>query len=247
MKTLKLSLIFFILLAFSSPCSASLFYDIKFSNGEETVINNFMGNGDIAQTANMIQDKGSTYLISILEENGDITKISLKREGLIPLFNKKVSKDGKLKKFVEYQSNGEITVSMPDKKIKKVFKLKEQGYDMVSLFYLFRGFPFKRVDKIVFDLVMHDPDNIRVVKMYVKYLGEEDVKVLAGTFHCYKLEMGCERVVENLVWPYKYYFWFTTDDNRHFVKYQGREMNLSILTNELESYRAGKKIYRTRP
>jgi hypothetical protein len=118
---------------------------------------------------------------------------------------------------------------------------------MVSLFYLLRCFPFKSAEKITFDIVMHDPDNVRAVKMYIKYLGEEDVKVKAGKFHCYKLEMGCEKMIENLVWPYKYYFWFTSDAPHHFVKYQGREPDLSILTNELESYRAGKKIYRTRP
>lgn len=243
MKYLITILMSFSLLAFSSSSFAYPFYDIQFPNGEETIIRNFMGNGGTAKTVNKVEDRGSTYLISILEENGDITKILLKKEDLTPILNKTVSKDGKIKKYVNYLSGGKVDVAIPNKKIRKVLKVKNAGYDRFSLFYLFRGFPFGTEDKIIFDIVMHDPDNIRVVKMYVKYLGEEEIEVLAGKFRCYKLEMGCARVVDNLIWPYKYYFWFTTDSFHHFVKYQGREMDLSILTNELESYRIGDKIH----
>ena len=242
MKFLRIILISFSFLAFSSLSFAYPFYDIQFPNGEETIIRNFMGNGNIAKTVNTIEERDSTYLISILEENGDITKILLKKEDLTPILNKTISKDGKIKRYVQYLSDGKIDVSIPNKKIRKVLKVKDRGYDRFSLFYLFRGFPFRTEDKIIFDIVMHDPDNIRVVKMYVKNLGEEEIEVLAGKFRCHKLEMGCARVIDDLIWPYKYYFWFTTDSFHHFVKYQGREMDLSILTNELESYRIGDKI-----
>ena len=133
-------------------------------------------------------------------------------------------------------------MKIPARNLNKEAKLPSTYYDSYTLFYAFRKFPFGKKDSIVINLAYHDPGNIRVVKMAVKFKGVETIKISSGKFTCYKLELGTVNAMDVAIWPYRYYFWFTTDANHHFVKFQGRERDASVIFSELAAYKIGKKF-----
>ena len=230
-----------LLISFSAGiCFAYELYSIDFPKDEVVIFLNHMANGETAQVFNTHYKWNNDYVIKAVEENGNVIKIVVNKY-FIPKIYKKVSKSGKVLEYTSYDK-GELTVSIPHKRIKKAVELPSTYYDPYTLFYAFRKFPFGKKDKININLAYHDPGNIRVVQMYVKNLGTETVKIGAGKFKCYKLEMGTVKRADTVIWPYKYYFWFTADSRHHFVKFQGREKDASIIISELAIYKVGKKF-----
>lgn len=234
----KLILAFFLITAFAGACFGE-FSAFLFPKDETVVFENYSGTGNPAMVTNTYYRSGSNYIIKITEANGNVAKITVNKN-FAPLSYKKVNKNGAILEFAAY-SKDKLNISIPARNIKKTVKLPSTYYDPYTLYYIFRKFPYAKKDNIYMNIAYHDPGNIRVVKMYVKNKGVETVKIKAGKFTCYKLEMGTVNPLDVAVWPYKYYFWFTTDSNHHFVKFQGRDRDSSILNSELATYKIGSK------
>jgi len=240
MKKLIISLIFVSLLA--GLCYAYELYSINFPKDEVVVFENHTADGDTAKVISTYYKQGSDYVIKQTEENGNVIK-TVVNKFFIPKVYKKTSKSGKILEYAGYNSKtGKLSVSIPSKRVEKTVSLPSGDYyDSFTLFYALRRFPFGKKDKIKINVAYHDPGNTRSARMYVKNCGKETVEIDAGKFECYKLEMGTDKAVDRAVWPYKYYFWFSADSRHHFVKFQGRERDASVITSELAIYKIGKK------
>jgi len=240
MRLKIIALIIITLLITTLPEIASSISGLKFPDKEETVMQIGHSNGSVGTRISRVYDKGSTYAIKTIEEDGSTSKMVLEKWTLRPLSYKQTDRSGKTIQFTKYYKNNKMYLAIPESDISKMVSIPDNAYDMHSLYYVFRRFPFDK-DEININLVMHDPGNIRNTKMYVKNLGIEEVKALSGTFKCYKLEMGCANPIERVFWPHQYYFWFTQEAPHYFVKFEGRDTDLSVVTNELMSYKVGKE------
>jgi hypothetical protein len=131
---------------------------------------------------------------------------------------------------VEYQ-NDTATFDIPSRKLYKTIKLKGDYYDLSMLNYLFQAYPFGRKERIQFNVVMDGRGGSPVgsFAMYVVETGQERVKVPAGDYDCYKLEMGIAGMIGVFAAKYKYYFWYTVNGPHILVKYEDEQGRLSEL------------------
>ena len=224
-----------IALSLSNPLSK-----IRFPNEEETTMQVYRSNGKIGTRRSKVFDRGSSYLIRTIEEDGSTSKMFIDKKTLKPLVFYDTDPEGKTIRYAKFYKNNKMYLAFPEDGIEKTVNIPENAYDMQSLYYVFRAFPFEK-DEINVNLVMHDPGNIRNVGMTVKKVAVEEIEVASGKFVCYKLEMGCSNIIERVFWPHKYYFWYTVAKPHHFVKFAGKEADLTVVTNELLSYKVGKR------
>ena len=106
-------------------------------------------------------------------------------------------------------------VTIPGERIRTWIKVPEYVYDMFTLHYVLRGFPFQKKKKVKFPLLMPQP---RVVKVSLELVGTETVIVPAGSFSCYKLKMGVSGI-KGYLYRKRWYFWFAVEKPYHFVRY----------------------------
>lgn len=115
-----------------------------------------------------------------------------------------------------WRSNGTI--------ISRTHSLRKQGRAYTQavaalhhhcLQYMYRGFPFKKVDRI--DLVVQGGDT--PIKLFVVFEHEEQVQTGMGAVACYKLKAGMQGLLGKLV-P-KSYYWYSKAAPHYLVKYEG--------------------------
>jgi hypothetical protein len=139
-----------------------------------------------------------------------------------------VFNEGKCKSIIEAKDGRQyLTYDYNNKHKEKVIDNHLDGYDGVILTFSLRGFPFGKAEKLEFYITPPFNPNIpswswKMWKTYAKFLGEEKVTVPAGTFDCYKLEMGASGGVIRR-FTTEYYFWFSKEPPYRFVKYQDVE------------------------
>ena len=103
----------------------------------------------------------------------------------------------------------------------------EDGYNGIILPFSLRGFPFGKKKEVEIHITPPFKPNVpmwawKMWKAYTKYLGEEKVTVPAGTFDCYKLELGASGgLIKHFTT--EYYFWFESKPPYRFVKYQDKD------------------------
>lgn len=112
-------------------------------------------------------------------------KIIIRADDFRPISVNVVDEQGQPQISIDY-TDQKAHVVIPSKKINRWIDVPEDAYDMLTLFYALRGFPFERKKKVKFHLVMPKP---RVMKVSLALVGKENVTVRAGTFLCYKLRM----------------------------------------------------------
>ncbi len=101
-----------------------------------------------------------------------------------------------------------------------------------SLFYIF-SYLFPTTSSNLNFLLLESKDN-KIVNMYLKYRGKEQIDIQGGKNEAYKYEMGLEGFIPSMFWPYKYYYWYSTQE-RKFLKYQGPRADKKIETIVLKS------------
>jgi hypothetical protein len=73
---------------------------------------------------------------------------------------------------------------------------------------------------------------LTAVIMYLQEIKREEVTVPAGTFDCFKLEMGVGGMAGVFAAKYRYYFWYPVAEPRFLIKYESAGGDLVELTGE---------------
>ena len=106
-------------------------------------------------------------------------------------------------------------------------------YSRYSYFFSMSGFPFETAPEVHFLSYMFEYGN--ALELRATNMGKVKVKVKAGTFECYKLEVA----VGGWQAPFaqdKYYLYFTVAKPHHFVKFDQKVEDGLWLSNELIAY-----------
>lgn len=187
----------------------------------------------VSRTKTGLETKDNRQVYRIVEENnnnGEQTEILACAEDWRPIMIRVLNRDKRQIAALEYQ-NDTATINIPARKLHKTIKLKGDYYDFRMLNYLFQAYPFGRKERIQFNIVMDGQGGSPVgsFAMYVMETGRERVKVPAGDYDCYKLEMGIAGMVGVFAAKYKYYFWYTVNAPHILVKYEDEQGRLSEL------------------
>ncbi|MDH5719447.1 MAG: hypothetical protein OEZ13_02385 [Spirochaetia bacterium] len=201
-----------LLIFFYQPFSAFLFADTR----KETVQLTLHRNSEkYVQKMNIVEEKDH-ITIDFFDENGESTKTILSGQ-MKPLevfyFNKK--KDEYMKLFFNYDK----------KEIYSTGKIEEE-YDLDGTTYDATGATFYIFSKILpaagknYNFYLLQSKEERVVQMYLRYVSTENIFINGENKLALKYETGLESSILSLVWPYKYYYWFSAEDKK-FLRYKG--------------------------
>lgn len=129
-------------------------------------------------------------------------------------------RDGKLIMRITY--GDDMVTFEPSGKEPKRFKVRGSFFDSNTLFHFLRGYPFGTGRKISFDLVMDGKGGspLGSYKMSVEETGREVTDTTAGTFDCYRLEMGVSGIAAVFAAKYRSVFWYTANEPHVLVRYQ---------------------------
>lgn len=203
----------------------------------ETAILNYRGRArgsewseQWVKASEMRTNGNDEYQFEESDKSGGRTVIRVRADDWRPLMIVGCDVAGNQNFRIDYQEQT-VRFEIPDRKLHKSVKLKGDYYDFHSTAYLFRAYPFGSGRKIGFNLVMDGRGGSPVggFGMVVQEVGRETVQVPAGSFDCYKLEMGLGGMAGSFAAGFKFYFWYTADEPHFLVKYQDKQGNLSEL------------------
>jgi hypothetical protein len=168
----------------------------------------------------------NTTPVYLLTKGENIT-IRVNRHDFKPILYGKTDKQGNLVEQIEYTSR-EARVLIPAAHIDMTIAIKPDTYDKASLFYLFRALPFDQSgDKVYFSfIVINEKYAINLVDMYVRIMDQQEVRVPAGLFSCYKVELGVAGLIGKLFVPQKWYYYFREQSPHIFIKYEEPEKEI---------------------
>lgn len=136
---------------------------------------------------------------------------------------------GKFKVTVTVENDCQYLTCIEGSKKPKRKKIdcSPDGYDGMILPFSLRGFPFEKQKKVKLKITPPFKPGVsfwawRMWKSYAHLVGIEKVTVPAGTFDCYKLEVGASGGLIKRVTS-RYYFWFAKEPPYQFVKYQDKD------------------------
>ncbi|MDR2428346.1 MAG: DUF3108 domain-containing protein [Candidatus Margulisbacteria bacterium] len=128
------------------------------------------------------------------------------------------------------QPDGTVKFFHRDKKINLTAKNPGNVYSRYAFLISLSGFPFEQKDKVALNVYMFEYGN--VLPLRAVYQGREKIKVPAGEFECYKLELAVDGLL-GLFAPDKYYLYYTVAAPHHFVRFYQKVDDGSWLANEL--------------
>lgn len=180
-----------------------------------------------------IQKKGNYYVIESKEGSYYTNFITLNVSDLTTVAERRV--DTRKNQIVEaysltgdqvYFYNRDKGVSLKDKAPDKNI------YSRYAFMFSLRGYPFEKADSVTFKTYMFEYGNYLPIN--VAYKGKTAVKVKAGSFDCYKLELsigGWQQVFA----ASKYYLYFTVAKPHQFIKFDQKVDSGAWLSNEVIS------------
>jgi hypothetical protein len=181
---------------------------------------------------------GKYYAIEVKEGNEYKNLIKLNYSNLSTIIEERynVRKNKLIEKYYRPSKN-KVYFYNRDKSIDNVFDQNDLNiYSRYAYFMSLRGFPFEKEDEVRFKSYMNEYGN--ALTMRTIYKGKEKIKVPAGVFECYKLEMSVAGWQSNFAKD-KYYLYFTVAKPHYFVKFDQKADTGQWLSNELISYKTG--------
>ncbi|GBR73736.1 protein DUF3108 [Candidatus Termititenax aidoneus] len=143
---------------------------------------------------------------------------------------KRYDEHGELIESFAARPDGAVNFFHRDKKIDLTAKNPGNVYSRYAFLISLSGFPFEQKDKVVMNVYMFEYGN--VLPLRAVYQGKEKIKVPAGEFECYKLELAVDGLL-GLFAPDKYYLYYTVAAPHHFVRFYQKVDDGSWLANEL--------------
>jgi len=209
-----------------------------FPDAETIEIKDYI-NKDVGFVAAQIKSKLSPdkKYIKIESREGKyyFNAVTLNADDLSTVSERRYDVNGKL--IESFTQNGD-QVSFFHKQNK--IDLKTTDCDKIYSRYAFvlslRGFPFNK-ERVSFKTYMFEYGNYLI--MDVENKGKVKVKVPAGEFECYKLEIGVGGW-QKVFAPDKYYLYFKVEKPHVFVKFEQKIDTGVWLSNELVKYTPNK-------
>jgi len=127
------------------------------------------------------------------------------------------------------QPDGKIKFFHKDKKINLNSTAGNNVYSRYAFLTSLSGYPFEQKDKVAMNVYMFEYGNSLLLR--AAYQGKEKIKVPAGEFLCYKLELAVDGI-QGLFAPDKYYLYYTVAAPHHFVRFD-QKVDGQWLSNEL--------------
>lgn len=153
----------------------------------------------------------------VVEGEGQFIRAMVHKNGFVPV---SVSSSKYQLDVVSVYSKDAVHMLIPGKKIDTSLKIKLNVQDLHTLDYALRGFPVKKDHRIDFEVVNSNPGPT-VVQVYALLVDEEAITVPAGTFACYKIEIGVRGALGMFV-P-KDYYWIAKKKPFYLVKRARRD------------------------
>jgi hypothetical protein len=257
MRRLNLGFFWFILLAILSAAGASgsVLKDPGVPDGEQivwqatregkkltrTTITWHVKNRNGRQVYEITQDSGGRKHAKFVIDKSDLR--------LIEAEVLRDKEEGKSRIAIEVRNGKQyLSYTEGNKKPKtKDIDQEPNGYNGLVLPHCLRGFPFNTREKVEIELTPPFRPGLpfwawKMWRSHAKFVGAEKVTVPAGTFDCYKLEVGASGgLIKRLT--SSYYFWFAKDPPYHFVKYQDEDgKNITELMEVKQPVRSEENI-----
>lgn len=223
MKKITIQIIMFILTFTLAGCSKPMLSikEIPWEDGEKTLYN------WVNRQTGRILGK-STYLIRKIDVSGveayritvdttigdiiDKTIVTIRADNLRPISSNKILKktQGNFNIKADYSANLVNIVTQTPKGQKSLkFRISQDSYDNEEVLFMLRALPLALNYKTSFNDVV-----ITVgyqVKVLIQVVNLEEIKVPAGTFWCYKIELSAA--------GQRQYIWYSQNKPYYMVKY----------------------------
>jgi AcrR family transcriptional regulator len=181
----------------------------------------------------LLTETGDSYHMEKVEEDGARTIAITEKANWRPRLVQKFTAAGEKVTEITY-GEGWVQFDLKEEGSRRRVNLSGEYYDFYTLAFLLRAYPFDHKEKVTFRLVMDgssgSPQN--AVAMCLQEIKREEVTVPAGTFDCFKLEMGIGGMAGIFAAKYRYYFWYPVTEPRFLIKYESADGDLVELTGE---------------
>ncbi|GBR76869.1 protein DUF3108 [Candidatus Termititenax persephonae] len=178
----------------------------------------------------VVRDGQKYYQLESIEGKYFHNTALLNQADFTTIEEKRYAENGELIEFFAAQPDGTINFFHRDKKINLTTKNLGNVYSRYAFLVSLSGFPFEQKDKVVMNVYMFEYGN--ALPLRAVYQGKEKIKVPAGEFECYKLELAVDGLL-GLFAPDKYYLYYTVAAPHHFVRFYQKVDDGSWLANEL--------------
>src|SRR5690554_4923480 len=181
----------------------------------------------------LLTETGDSYRMESIEEDGARAVAITEKANWRPRLVQKFNAAGKKITEITY-GDGWVLFDLEEREVQKKLSLSGEYYDFHTLSFLFRAYPFGSKERVTFRLVMDGSGGspLTAVIMYLQEIKREEVTVPAGTFDCFKLEMGVGGMAGVFAAKYRYYFWYPVAEPRFLIKYESAGGDLVELTGE---------------
>ena len=163
---------------------------------------------------------GETYFKIYTRSSEGFKRIELLNKNLITVKFFQID-NGIIERKFEIQNN-KIHLIVPPENINKLIKINKPVYDIKSLQYVFRGYPWMRSSE-EFNILL---SNGKILKILAKNLGTCRIKIPAGEFTAYKILVEPASFVLRLIYRTKVYLYFHSKPPHPYLKYENSDGNI---------------------
>jgi hypothetical protein len=173
------------------------------------------------------------YLIHVIEGNLFANEIEVKYSDLTTVSEKRTNLlTNKVEQYF-IKTDDSVHFYSSEKDVKRDIKTNETNfYSPLAYFISCRGFPFEIGKSITIKSYMYEYGDVLTMKL--TNISKEMVKVKAGTFDCYVLELSVGGW-QSLFAPDKYYLYFSVESPHMFIQYK-EKLDGNWYADELTKY-----------
>jgi len=168
-------------------------------------------------------NEGNLFRNEIVVKYSDLTTISEIRTNLLT---------NKVEQYF-IKNDDSIHFYSSEKNVTRKLKTSETNiYSPLAFFISCRGFPFEIGKSVTFKSYMYEYGDILTMKL--ANTAKETIKIKAGTFDCYVLELSVGGW-QSFFAPDKYYLYFAVDSPHIFIQYR-EQLDGTWYTDDLTKY-----------
>ncbi len=184
--------------------------------GSETYTLEVNRNGESFKQQMIVEEKPSETIVRFYDDKGE-SSINRFSHDHAAIDTRYINAEGEQYMAIVFDpANHSISSSGL---VEENYDLEEHTFDgNGAMFYVFSHFLPEPGERFLFHVLQSKDE--RIVQMYLSYAGSEEITVNGKSVRAKKYENGLESSLLSIFWPYKYYYWYSEEDNR-FLMYRG--------------------------